>query len=521
MAPLPLQPVALTVFLVLFVFVTILGFLGARWRRGDLDTLHEWGLGGRRFGTLISWFLLGGDLYTAYTFVAIPALIFGVGAIGFFAVPYTIIIYPILFTIFPRLWRICKRHGYLTAPEFVRGRFDSRALSLAMAITGILATMPYIALQLVGMQVVIAALGLEGAGPWADVPLFVAFIVLAAFTYTSGLRAPAIIAIVKDLLIYATVIAAAVVIPLHLGGWDKMFAAVPAAKLTLPVPGPHTLGSYGAYATLALGSALALFLYPHSMTGILAASSGRVLKRNAALLPAYSLVLGLLALLGFMAIAYGVAKQPQYAAGFAHYKANFAVPALMLAAFPSWFVGVAFAAIAIGALVPASIMSIATANIFTRDIYRAFLRPDATDAQESRMAKLVSLLVKLGALVFILALPTTAAIEFQLLGGIWIIQTLPSVMLGLSRMRLRAGALLAGWACGMVVGTAMAASTQFKSATFALHLPAALGGYIAPGYAALYALIVNLVVTLVLSALLNALRKPSATQLDPAARFEF
>jgi SSS family solute:Na+ symporter len=518
MTDLALQPVALAVFLVLFVIVTVLGFMGARWRRGDLDTLHEWGLGGRRFGTLISWFLLGGDLYTAYTFVAVPALIYGVGAIGFFAVPYTILIYPILYSVFPRLWRICARHGYLTAPEFVRGRFDSRALSLAVAVTGILATMPYIALQLVGMQVVIAALGLQGTGLWADLPLFVAFVVLAAFTYTSGLRAPAIIAVVKDLLIYATVIAAAVIIPMHLGGWGKIFAAVPAAKLTLPVPGPNTLGSYGAYATLALGSALALFLYPHSMTGILAASSGRVIRRNAALLPAYSFILGLLALLGFMAIGYGVGHAPEYAAGFHRYGPNFAVPALILAAFPPWFAGVAFAAIAIGALVPASIMSIATANIFTRDIYKVFLKPGATDMEESRMAKLVSLVVKLGALVFILVLPTTAAIQFQLLGGIWIIQTLPAVMLGLLRWRLRPGALLLGWACGMAVGTAMAASTHFKSATFALHLP---GAFIAPGYAALYALIVNLAVTLVLSAIMNAMRSAEATGRDPAERFGF
>jgi solute:Na+ symporter, SSS family len=518
MAPLPFQPVALGVFLVLFALVTVLGFMGARWRRGDLGNLSEWGLGGRGFGTVISWFLLGGDLYTAYTFVAVPALVFGAGALGFFAVPYTIIIYPILFTVFPRLWRICNRHGYLTAPEFVRARFDSRALALAVAVTGILATMPYIALQLVGMQVVIAALGLGGSGVWAYVPLLIAFLVLAAFTYTSGLRAPAIIAIVKDLLIYVTVIAAAIVIPIHLGGWGKIFAAVPAAKLTLPVPGAHSLGSYGAYATLALGSALALFLYPHSITGILAARSARVLKRNAALLPAYSLILGLLALLGFMAVAAGVAKAPQYAAGFAAYHANFAVPALMLEAFPSWFAGVAFAAIAIGALVPASIMSIATANIFTRDIYRAFMRPDATDAQEAGMAKLISLLVKLGALVFILGLPAATAIQFQLLGGIWIIQTLPAVMLGLTRMRLRAGALLTGWACGMALGTAMAASMHFKSAIYPLHLPGALT---APGYAALYALVVNLAVALVLTWVLNALRTPSAAKLDPATRFEF
>ncbi len=518
MAPLALQPVALVVFLALFGLVTVLGFLGAKWRRGDLDTLHEWGLGGRRFGTLISWFLLGGDLYTAYTFIAVPALVFGAGAVGFFAVPYTIIIYPILFAFFPRLWRICKRHGYVTAPEFVRGRFDSRALSVAVAVTGMLATMPYIALQLVGMQVVLAALGLQGTGIWSDVPLFIAFIVLAAFTYTSGLRAPAIIAVVKDLLIYVTVIAAAIVIPMHLGGWGKIFAAVPAAKLTLPVPGSGSLGSYSAYATLALGSALALFLYPHSMTGILAASSGRVIKRNAALLPAYSLVLGLLALLGFMAIAYGVAKNPAYAAGFAHYKGNFAVPALILSAFPAWFAGVAFAAIAIGALVPASIMSIATANIFTRDLYKAFIRPGATDAQEARMAKLMSLLVKLGALVFILLLPATTAIEFQLLGGIWIIQTLPAVLLGLSRYRLRPEALLAGWAAGMAIGTAMAASAGFKTATFPLHLP---GGVLAPGYAAFYALLANLVISLVLSWGVNAFRADGSTSADPATRFEF
>jgi SSS family solute:Na+ symporter len=194
------------------------------------------------------------------------------------------------------------------------------------------------------------------------------------------------------------------------------------------------------------------------------------------------------------------------------------VPALILAAFPPWFAGVAFAAIAIGALVPASIMSIATANIFTRDIYKVFLKPGATDMEESRMAKLVSLVVKLGALVFILVLPTTAAIQFQLLGGIWIIQTLPAVMLGLLRWRLRPGALLLGWACGMAVGTAMAASTHFKSATFALHLP---GAFIAPGYAALYALIVNLAVTLVLSAIMNAMRSAEATGRDPAERFGF
>ena len=147
----PVNWVALTVFVLCFGGVTVLGFAAAYWRRGDLDLLHEWGLGGGTFGTLITWFLIGGDIYTAYTFIAVPALAFGAGAIAFFAVPYTTLIYPITFVVFPRLWSVCRRHGYITAADFVRGRFGNRWLALAVALTGLVATMPYIALQLVGL----------------------------------------------------------------------------------------------------------------------------------------------------------------------------------------------------------------------------------------------------------------------------------------------------------------------------------------------------------------------------------
>ncbi|HEY3884036.1 MAG TPA: sodium:solute symporter, partial [Vicinamibacterales bacterium] len=177
--------IATTVFVLLFALVTVLGFVAARWRRGDLDRLDEWGLAGRRFGTIVTWFLLGGDLYTAYTLVAVPALVFGAGAIGFFAVPYTLLVYPFVFLVFPRLWSVSHRHGYITASDFVAGRFGSRPLSFAIAITGILATLPYIALQLVGIEVVIAALGFHGTGVVGDLPLIIAFAILAAYTYSS------------------------------------------------------------------------------------------------------------------------------------------------------------------------------------------------------------------------------------------------------------------------------------------------------------------------------------------------
>ena len=498
-----LNPVAISVFVALFAFVTVLGFVAARWKRGDLGKLHEWGLGGRRFGTVVSWFLLGGDLYTAYTFVAVPALVFGAGAAGFFAVPYCILIWPILFVVFPRLWSVSHRRGYVTAADFVRGRFGSRTLALAIAVTGMVATMPYIALQLVGIEVVIAALGLHlsanAAGLTIQLPLVFAFMILAAYDYTSGLRAPAMIAMVKDILIYATVLAVIIVIPVQLGGYGHIFAAVAPAKLILLAPPSGSLGAQSAYATLALGSALALFLYPHSVTGILSSSGREVIKRNAIAMPAYAVALGLIALMGFMALAVGVGAMPEYANGFRAFGPNFAVPALLLHSFPPWMVGVAFAAIAIGALVPAAIMSIASANLFTRNIYKEYFNPGCTDAQESRVAKIVSLIVKAGGLIFILGFPQNYAIVLQLLGGIWIIQTLLAVMLGLYTRWFHPWALLLGWLTGISTGTWMASALSFKSATYVLHI----FGTAVPCYAAVSALALNLAVSVVLSLVFN------------------
>src|SRR3954447_20173190 len=192
--------VELAIFISFFAFVAIIGFVAARWRRADLNHLDEWGLGGRSFGGWGTWFLLGGDLYTAYTFVAVPALVYGAGALGFFALPYTIIVYPLVFVFMPRLWSVAHRHGYVTPADFVRGRHGSSALALAVAVTGLLATMPYIAPQLVGIRVVLEVMGGGGSGSWLskDLPLIIAFGVLAAYTYSSGLRAPALIAFVKD-----------------------------------------------------------------------------------------------------------------------------------------------------------------------------------------------------------------------------------------------------------------------------------------------------------------------------------
>jgi len=505
--------VSLTVFIVLFLVVTVVGFLAARWRRAE-NPLHldEWGLGGRGFGTIVSWFLLGGDLYTAYTFIAVPALVYGVGAAGFYAVPYTILAWPLVFLFLPRLWSVARSKGYVTLADFARGRYGSRYLALAVALTGILATMPYIALQLVGIQAVLDTMDIGGSSGFAkDLPLLLAFAVLAAYTYSSGLRAPALIAFVKDTLVYIVVLVAVIYIPIRLGGYGQIFheSAAALAKTSPATGKPRGSLVSGpsaqwAYATLAMGSAMALFLYPHSATGLLAAKSRNTVRRNLALLPAYSLMLGLLSLLGFMAIAAGIGK------GVTGYNAQLAVPQLFARMFPSWFAGVAFAAIGIGALVPAAIMSIAAANLFTRNVYREFLKPDATAAQQTQVAKLASLVVKLGALGFVLGIDKQFSINLQLLGGIWILQTFPAIVSGLFSKWLHPWALLAGWAAGMAYGTwtayGVAAAGKPHSHFGGSSATIPLIGQI--GYVGVTAFVLNLAVAVVGTLLLRAFKAP-------------
>jgi SSS family solute:Na+ symporter len=499
--------VELTIVVVLFLVVTVMGFVAARWRRAEnLMHLDEWGLGGRSFGTWITWFLLGGDLYTAYTFVAVPALMFGAGAAGFFAVPYTVVIYPLVFLVVIRLWSVSHVRGFVTPADFVRARFDSPTMALLVALTGIVATMPYIALQLVGIEAILKAMGVEG-----ELPLIVAFVILALYTYNSGLRAPALIAFVKDTLIYLTIIVAVIVIPVKVGGWEAIFGAAEekfsaggGAGVLLPATGQ--LG----YATLALGSALALFLYPHCLTGVLAASNRDVLKRNMSALPAYSLALAMIALLGYMAIAAGVT--PIGGDG------NTIVPVLFQEMFPSWFAGIAFAAIGIGALVPAAIMSIAAANLFTRNIYKEFLKRDATPHQEAQVAKVTSLVVKVGAVAAIIFIDPQFSIDLQLIGGVIILQTMPAVALGLYTRWFHRGGLIAGWCAGMAAGLIMlyniprlgpggtVVREHFGGSSFALSK---LGLDSASSvYAGLLALLANLLVAVVVTLVLRAAKVP-------------
>ena len=498
---------ALVVFVILFSFVTVLGFMAARWQKGDLEVLHEWALAGRRFGTLITWFVLGGDTYTAYTFVALPALVYGIGAPAFFALSYSAITFPLLFIVGPRFWAISHRLHYITFGDFVRDRYDSRALELAVAWTGIVATMLYIALNLVGLQVVIKALGFSTAGWTADIPVIVAFAILAAYTYRGGMRAPALVAIVKDVLIYVTVITAVVVIPAKLGGFEHVFAAAQTALANAPKAASTVLApaQYPTFVTLAIGSAFALIMYPHVMTATICASSPTVIRRNMALLPVYTVLLGLLALFGYMA----------HAAGLHPATPNDIVPDLLRAFFPSWFFGICLAAIGIGALVPAAIMSIAAANLYSRNIHRVPPGVPPTGREETAIAKTASLIVKTGALLAVLFLPAQFSIYYQLFAGALILQTFPAIVFGLYTRWFHRLALFIGWAVSIAASIWMIVANGFAS-TFPLRF----GGTTVVGYVGLWGFALNLIVSIVLTFIFDAMRVARGTDRTAPADYE-
>jgi solute:Na+ symporter, SSS family len=483
--------------------VTTLGFFAARWGGANLGQLEQWALGGRSFGTILSWFLLGGDLYTAYTFIAVPALVYGVGALGFFAVPYATIAYPIALIVLTRFWSVASRRGYVTSADFVRDRYGDRTLEIAVALTGVVAALPYVALQLIGMRTIFNQFSILGADQ-ALPALTIAFALLAAYTYTSGLRAPALIALVKDTLIYVTVIAAVAVIPARLGGWSHVFAVADAALGHRSHPSSIYLArsQYFTYSTMAFGSALSLFIYPHAITSVLAARSREVIRRNAALLPVYSLLLGLLALLGYCAIAAGILTKD----------ASNVVPLLFTRYFPGWFAGIADSAVVIGALVPAAIMCIGAANLFASNVFREF-SPERS-AVETVTAKLLTIGVAGAALLFIFFVPVPYAIDFQLLGGALMLQTFPAFALGLWTRWFHPKALLLGWACGLVASCTMAFASGFTS-NYTLH---AFGGSLT-GFIALYGLLLNLIVSALATLLLRGLRSRAGTDSTNARDF--
>ena len=206
-----------TVFFTLVGLTVVAGFLGSKWRAPDFSKIAEWSLGGMRFGSFIVWFLMGADIYTAYSLISIPGAAYSLGGFILYAVVYGSVSYPFLYIVVTKFYRIAKRRGYITAGDYVRDRFDSGVLSLLISLTGIIAMLPYIALQIVGIRYVLDAMG------FPVIPSFIiAYIIVALFVAFSGLRGPALSSLIKDAVLWA-VILTVVALGIRFSGFGPIF----------------------------------------------------------------------------------------------------------------------------------------------------------------------------------------------------------------------------------------------------------------------------------------------------------
>ncbi|GGM34166.1 sodium:solute symporter [Dactylosporangium sucinum] len=493
------RDVEIAVFAALMGAMMLLGFGAARWRRPhSIHSLEEWGVGGRAFGNWVTWFLLGGSMYTAYTFVAVPALTYGIGAVGFFAVPFAIATTPVAFVLSARAWSVSHRHGFVTPGEFAGARFGSPGLAALVAVTGIVATMPYVAVQLLSLQAVFKVLGVTGE--W---PLLVAVGLVSVSTFRSGLRAPALLSIAKDVLLVWVVVSGVLVVAMS-GGWGATFRQVADRFAATPSPADGLLlGEHAqvGYLTMIVGSALSMFAYPHAVVAMIAARDRATVQRNTAALPIYCLALGLMGMLGYFAAAHGVVPIGG--------DLNTVTPLMFRDLFPSWSAGIAYATLGVAALIPAAVMSIAAANAFTRSIYKQYLKPSASPSDEAWVSRWASLAVKFGAVACILLLDPAYSAELQLIGGVVILQTAPAVVFGLTTGWFHRRALIAGLLAGLAAGVALLWDIPQLSPTGQV-VKAHFGGSSWPlgdsgitVYAGLLALLVNLVVTVAGTALLR------------------
>jgi SSS family solute:Na+ symporter len=362
--------------------------------------------------------------------------------------------------------------------------------------------MPYVAVQLASLQAVLRTAGISGE--W---PLLIGVTVLSLTTFRSGLRAPALLSIAKDVLLLWVVLAALLMVAMS-GGWAETFRLAGERFTATPSPADGLLLPHDAqfaYLTLVIGSALAIFAYPHALTTMLAAKDRATVRRNAAALPIYCLALGLMAMLGFFAVSQGVRPVDG--------DLNTVMPQMFHELFPPWSAGIAFAALGVAALIPAAVMSIAAANAFTRSIYRAYLRPTASPAAEARVSRWTSLVVKLGAVAFVLLLDPDFSVDLQLIGGVIILQTIPAGFVGLMTNWFHRRALGAGLVAGLFVGIAMLYNIPQVGPNGVVvkeHFGGSLqevAGF--PVYVGLLALLVNLMVCVGGTVLLRTMRAPA------------
>ena len=426
------------------VFSACVGIFAGRRVKMNLE---NWTVGGRRFGILIIWLLMAGEIYTTFTFLGASGWAYSRGAPTYYVIIYGALAYTLSFFILPELWKVGKRYGLHTQPDFFIEIYGSRFLGVLVALVGIVSIIPYLQLQLTGLGLIVEVASNQAIQ--SKLAIFVSFILTCAFVYTSGIRGSAWVSVIKDVMMIAAVAIVGIGVPhIYFGGFGKMFQALIAQKpghLVFPGAAP-SMDTLWVMSTLLL-TGMGFYMWPHVFGSAFSAKSDKILKRNAIIMPFYQIPVLLVLMVGFTAFL----VLPGLKNG------DLAFLELVKKTYPSWLLGFVGAAGAVTAMVPASILVLFGSTLLSKNVYQAGFNPKASEETVMRLSRVMVLVITTAALVFALLLPG-ALVNLLLIGYNGVSQFFPGVVLGLFWKRVSSTGVI----CGLLTGLALVVFLVFS-----------------------------------------------------------
>ncbi len=430
--------------------------LGLRARRGKDMDLEQWAVGGRGFGTILVFVLMAGEIYTTFTFLGGSGFAYGHGAPAYYILSYGCLAFVLSYWLLPPIWRYGKQHRLISQPDFFQRKYDSPALGVLVAVVGVVALVPYLVLQLKGLGIIVDAAGYGAISQ--PVAVWIGAVVVTTYVMVSGVHGSAWTAVLKDSMILLVVLFLGIYLPLHYyGGIGVMFRDIQAARpdfLALPPQGE----SVAWFDSTVLLTALGFYMWPHTFGSLFTAKEERAFRRSAALLPLYQIILLFVFFVGFAAIL----KVP----GLKGPEIDLSLLRLSVQTFDPWFVGVIGAAGVLTALVPGSMILMASATLLANTLFRV-ARPNADDFAVARIARLLVPVVALVAVFFTLRGGSTI-VALLLMGYSFVTQLFPSLICSLLPKNPISSQ---GAFAGICAGVATVAATSTTHTTFATIFP--------------------------------------------------
>ena len=427
--------VSLAVIVAIVALGATIGILAGVRRKMDLE---QWTVGGRGFGAVLLYLLMAGEVYTTFAFLGASGWAYSRGGPSLYILAYLTLAYVVSFFILPQIWEVGRKYGMQTVSDFFAVRYGNKYLAGFVCVVGIVSFIPYLQLQLTGLGIIVSIARFDGIGRTPGMVISVCLLV--AFVFASGVRAVAWVSVLKDALMVFAALSIGIGIPyIHFGGIGPMFAALAQshpAHLTMP-GATANLGHTWFISTVLLTS-LGFYMWPHAFGSTFTAKSGATLRRNAVVMPLYTLTLAFVFFAGFTAVL----VLPGLPNG------DLSLLTIVRQSFPPWFLGVVGGAGALTAMVPASIFILTAATLFAKNLYRPLFAPAMTDDQVAKLARIM--VVVLGLISLCLAIYSSATLVSLLLTGYaGVTQFFPGVVLGLYWRRVTTSGVLAGMIAGV------------------------------------------------------------------------